>query len=258
MSRTKVKIMKSIFHLTFIRLFFVLLLPLGSHISMTAQEELSETRSLDAFHQLTATNGINVMLRKSSEERVDVRISNGLLSDVMTEVSNGTLKVKMRPQINKELSVLVVVYYKTLEEISITKGASLETKTVLLTERLKMSAKTGGSIKAEIECTDLNLTTSGGARVSLYGWAKRFEASANTRSKVLAKKFNADKALIRAATGAEIWVKPKDYLEAVANTGGTIFYVRTPEKKTIKESSGGEVRNKTVKIGNDLIRNIGE
>lgn len=230
----------------------------SASISLTAQEELSETRSLDTFETITATNGINILLRKGSDEKAEVRIANGLLSDVITEVSNGTLKVKMRPQINKELSVLVVVYYKTLNEITMTKGASLETKTVLLTNRLKMSAKTGGSIKAEIECNDVQINASGGADVALYGWAKRFEASSNTKAKILAKTLNADRALVKAATGAEIWVKPKEYLEAVANTGGTIFYVSTPKKKTIKESSGGEVRNKTVKIGNDLIRNVDE
>lgn len=235
----------------------LLFLIIATSLSFSAHaEELTETRSLDSFSKLTATNGINILLRKSSEEKVDVRIENGLLSDVITEISKNTLKVKMRPQINKELSVLVVVYYKSLDEITITKGASLETKTIILNEKITMSAKTGGSIKAEIECNEVNLSATGGADVSLYGWAKRFEANANTKAKVNCKTLNADKALVKVATGAEIWVKPKDYLEAIAGTGGIIFYTRTPEKKTEKISSGGEIRNKTAKYGNDLIRDV--
>lgn len=238
---------------------FVLLLTISISLAANAQsDELSESRNLDSFTKLTATNGINILLRKASEEKVDVRIENGLLSDVITEVSKGSLKVKMRPQINKELSVLVTVYYKTLDEISITKGASLETKTVMLTDKMTMSAKTGGSIKAEVECQEINLTASGGAKITLYGWTKRFDANANTKAKVLCKTLNADKAIVKVATGAEIWVSPKDYLEAIAGTGGTIFYTSTPKKKTEKLSSGGEVRNKTVKYGNDLIRNTEE
>lgn len=240
------------------RFLFLILLILGISFSTQAQEELSEIRSLNTFSKLTATNGINILIRKGSEEKAEIRISNGLLSDVMTEVSNGTLKVKMRPQINKELSVIVVVYYKSLEEINITKGASLETKTLILTDKLKISAKTGASIKAEIECNEIKVNASGGARINLYGWAKRFEANANTKADIQAKTLNADRAILKVATGAEIWVKPKMYLEAVANTGGTIFYTSTPEKITKRISSGGEVRNKTVKIGNDLIRNIEE
>lgn len=238
------------------RFLFFLVLTFGVSISINAKEELSETRSLDSFSKLTATNGINILLRKGSEEKAEVRISNGLISDVITEVSGGSLKVKMRPQINKELSVLVVVYYKTLNDINITKGASLETKTVILTNKLKMSAKTGGTIKAEIECSDLNISATGGADIKLYGWAKRFEANANTKGEILAKNLNADRAIIKVATGAEAWVKPKEYLEAIANTGGTIFYVSKPAKKTEKVSSGGEVRNKIEKVGNDLIRDV--
>ena len=234
---------------------FILLLSLGINPNIQAQEELIETRSLDTFSKISATNGINTQLRKSSEEKVEIRISNGLLSDVITEVSNGTLKVKMRPQINKELSVMVVIYYKTLEAINITKGASLTTKTVILTDKISINAKTGGDIKAEIECNDVHVSATGGGQITLYGWAKRFEASANTKAKIQAKTLNTDKAIIRAATGGEVWVKPKEYLEAIANTGGTIFYTSAPKKLNERISSGGEVRNKTVKIGDDLIRN---
>lgn len=230
----------------------------GAFFSIQAQEELSETRSLDSFDKITATNGINILLRKSSEEKVDVRISNGLLSDVITEVSNGTLKVKMRPQINKELSVLLVVYYKTIKELEITKGASLETKTVILTDKLKIQAKTGGSIKAEIECKEVNLTASGGANATLFGWTKRLEAKANTKAKIQTKNLSADRAIIKVATGADAWVNATEYLEAIANTGGTIFYTTQPTKINEKVSSGGEIRNKVVKVGNDLIRNTNE
>lgn len=249
------KLQKSIFSSRFLLL---VLIAFGITFSTQAQEELSETRSLDNFNKLIATNGINVLIRKGNEEKAEVRISNGLLSDVVTEVSNGTLKVKMRPQINKELSVLVIVHYKSLKEMTISKGASLETKTIILSDKLEISAKTGGSIKAEVECSNINITATGGAQISLYGWAERFEGKANTKAKIQAKTLNADRAIIKVSSGAEIWVKPKDYLEAIANTGGTIFYTSTPNKMNKKVSAGGEVRNKTVKIGNDLIRNIEE
>ncbi len=214
--------------------------------------ELTETRQLNAFDKIIATNGINVLLRKSHEEKVDVRIENALLSDVITEVNGSTLKLKMRPQINKELSVLVVVYYKSLKELSVSKGASVETKTVILQEKLKISASTGGSIKAEVECTDLKADAGGGSAISLYGWAKRFETSANTKANVYTKTLNADKVIAKAATGAEVWVKPKVYLEAIANTGGTIYYISVPEKLNERVASGGEVRNKSKKYNGEL------
>jgi len=237
-------------------LLIVLLFSFGISLSSFAQEELSETRSLDSFSKLNATNGINVLLRKSSENKVDVRISNGLLSDVITEVKSNTLRVRMRPQINKELSVLVVVFYKSLDEIVVTKGASLETKTVILTDKLEIDAKTGGSVKAEIEASDVKLTASGGGDINLYGWAKRFEVNANTKGSVQAKTLKADRAFVRASTGGEVWVHPKEYLEAVANSGATIFYTNKADKINERVSSGGEVRNKVSKIGNNLIRDV--
>lgn len=228
--------------------------------ALQAQEdELSETRSLDSFTELTATNGVNILLRKGSEEKAEIRISDGLLSDIITEVSGGELKIKMRPQINKELSVIVIVYYKSLKEITATKGATVETKTVMLTDRLKLNAKTGGIIKAEIECSDVEAKAFGSATVVLYGWAKRLEIIANTKSNVTAENVKADTALVRVATGAIAWVAPIEYLEAVANTGGVINYTNTPKKKNEKISSGGSIKDKTIKtVGNDLIRDIEE
>jgi len=212
---------------------------------LASSQELTETRQFDSFDKIVATNGINIILRKASEEKAEVKIENALLSDVITEVKNGTLKLRMRPQINKELSVLVVVYYKNIKEITVSKGASLETQTVILQNNLTLHAATGGTIKAEIECTDVKTSASGGSAISLYGWAKRLEATANTKSNLYAQNLKADKALIRAATGAEMWVKPKDYFEAVANTGGIIYYTANPKQMNQRVSSGGEIINKT-------------
>lgn len=232
---------------------FILIITTG--VSLSAQsDELTETRLLNSFSKLTATNGINILLRKSSEEKAEIRISNGLLSDVITDVSNGQLRVKMRPQINKDISVLVVVFYKSLNEITVTKGASLETKTVILTDNFEFNVNMGSSIKAEIECKDVKVRAGSGATISLYGWSKRFEVKAQTKAQIFTETLNCDNAFIKVATGAEAWVKPKLYMEAIANSGGTIFYTSMPEKMAKKTATGGEVRNKVKKTGDDLIR----
>lgn len=234
----------------------ILLVSIITTLSAFAQvEELTETRLLNPFNELTATSGVNIRLIKSSKNRAEVRISNALLSDVITEVNDEKLTIKMRPQINKEISVLVTVYYKDLDEISVTKGASLETKTVILTDIFKVYAGTGGCIKAEVECKDLKVTAAGGANISLHGWAERYEAKATTKAEILTKTLKADNAFVKAATGAEIWVNPKLYMEAIANGGGTIYYTSMPEKKAEKTSSGGEIRNKVAKPGGELIEN---
>lgn len=225
-------------------------------ILQAQSEQLVETRTLDSFDKIIATNGINVLLRQGSEEKVEVRITNALLSDVSSVVSKGTLKLKMRPQINKDISVIVIVHYKSLEKISASKGATIETKTLILTDRMDISASTGASIKAEIECAQITASAGGGSTLSLYGWAERFEISANSKAEVNCKTLKADNILARSATGAEVWVNPKDYLEAVVNTGGIIYYTNEPTKKNEKISSGGEVIKKIEKIGDDLIRNI--
>ena len=235
--------------------FLIVLTSLLAVMSINA-EKLTGTRSLDHFSKITATNGANLLLRKSTEEKVEVIIENGLLSDVSTVVSKGNLKVKVKAQINKELSVLVIVYYIDLRSISASNGAAIETKDVLLTEMLDISTSTGGEIKAEIECTDIKASATGGGEVTLYGWCERLEAKSNTKAMLDAKKLKADRVLAKAATGGEIWVYPKDYLEAVVNTAGKIYYTNTPTKINEKISSGGEIIKEIVTIGHDLVKDI--
>lgn len=215
---------------------------------------------LDNFDNIVATNGINVLLRKSSENKAEIKVNNALLSDVTTEVSNGTLKLKMRPQINKEISILVTVSYKNINSLTATKGASIQTRTVMLTDKLEFNTNTGGEIKAEVECQNLNVEASGSSSISLYGWSERYEAKAGTKGKIDSKKLNAERVIAKASTGGEVWVFPKAYLEAIATMGGTVYYINKPEDMNERVSSGGEVVNKVQSqaIGNDLIRNADE
>lgn len=207
-------------------------------------EKIEDERLLDSFDKITATNGINVVLRKTAhEEKAVIKIENGLLSDVVTEVSKGKLKVKMKAQINKELSILVTVYYKELREITATKGASIRTKELVMSTIMDVTAATGGKVKAELQCTTINTSATSGGQVTLYGWTEQLDAYTNTQGTIEAKKLNCDNAEAKSATGGEIWINVKEHLEATVNTNGHVYYSNNPTKVTSKISSGGEVIN---------------
>lgn len=232
------------------------MLPLLLFSILIQAEELSETRSLEPFNEIIATNGVNVTLRKGSSNKADIQISNALLSDLITEVKNNKLKLKLRPQINKELSVLVTITYQQLKVITATKGASIQTRTVMLTDALTFNSNTGGNIKAEVECKSIIANANGGGKISLYGWTDRLDTKAGTKSQIDTKKLESEKAIAKATGGAEVWVKPKNYLEAICNTGGTVYYTNKPTKLNQRISSGGELISKVneQRIGYDLIK----
>ena len=226
-------------------------------VSYFAQaEELSETRLLEPFNEIVATNGVNITLRKGSSNKADIKVSNALLSDLITEVNDNKLKIKLRPQINKDLTVMVTITYQQLKTISATKGASIQTRTVILTDNLSLTSNTGGSIKAEVECKNISVSANGGGKVTLYGWTERLDSKASTKANINTQKLNAERVLAKSTGGSEIWVNPKEYLEAICNTGGTIYYTSHPQKINQRVSSGGELTSKVKEqqIGYDLIR----
>jgi hypothetical protein len=218
--------------------------------------ELKETRSLDPFYKIVATNGVNVLLREGNEEKAEIRVSNGLLSDVITTVSKGALKVKMKPRINKDLSVVVIITFQSLELIDAKSGSNIETKDVILQDKISIKATSGGRIKAELEGNEITVSAGQGADITLYGWAKRLDVSANTKGKIKAQEMKSEKVFAKANTGGEITVAPNEYLEAVATTAGVIKYTRKPKKQTVKASSGGEVKEAIKRHGDDLIKDI--
>ncbi len=207
----------------------------------TFAEELIETRQLEPFNKIVASNGINVSLRNSNEEKVDVKIENGLLSEVITEVQDGTLKIKLKAQVNSELSVLLVVYYKDLVDITTNKGACISTKDILITDKLNITTNTGGELRAEIQCKDVKASGFGVSTTSLYGWADRLEVKATAGADIFAKTLKSKNVFAKASSGSEVWVKPKNYLEANASMGATIYYTQKPEKINEKVTTGGEI-----------------
>lgn len=219
-------------------------------------EELSETRLLEPFNEIIATNGVNITLRKGSENKADIRISNAMLSDLVTEVKNNKLKIKLRPQINKELTVMVTITYQQLKAITASKGASIQTRTVMLTDNLSFTSNTGGNIKAEVECKNIEISAIGGGKAALYGWTERLDCKASTKASIDTKKLVSEKALAKATGGGEIWLNPQKYLEAICSTGGTIYYINKAEKINERLSSGGELISKVSeqRIGYDLIK----
>lgn len=236
--------------------FSTLLMTLCLLMPNLSAEELTETRDLDSFDKIIATNGVNIMLRKGSENKAEIHINNALLSDLITEIKDNTLKIKLRPQINKELSVIVIITYQQIKELSATKGASIQTKTVMLTDKLSFSTNTGGNIKAEVECKEIKTNAGSGSKITLYGWTQRLEARGNTKAHIDTKKLQSEHVIAKATGGAEIWTSPKEYLEAICATGGTIYYINKPQKMNKRLSSGGKLVDKTKEnaIGYDLIK----
>ncbi len=229
-----------------IRLFLLFSLATGLLFPANAQSNvLSEMRLLSSFDKLVAANGINVTLRKSDSEKVKISVSNGLLSDVVSDISRGILTLKMRPKINKELSVMVVVYYKTLHSISAIRGASITSSTIITNDKMSLKATMGGEVKADTECTEILANAGSGGAIFLNGHVNRLEINANTKGKVRAGNLKAETAIVKATTGAEVEVNPEKYLEAIAISAGVIYYTDQPEKKTEKTSSGGEVRSRS-------------
>lgn len=237
------------------RLFFVAMLVLMS-VGVFAQGIMQETRKLDPFNEVIAAHGINVKLIYNDFEEALVKVKGVGIEDVITEVEDLTLKVRLKVGLKKDVTVMVEVSYKQINNIEANTGAYVETERPLWGEKVKLYAITGGIIKAESEVEEVTAVASGVSVVEVYGKAKLFNVTSNLGADIKAFGLMADKVSAHSKSGSKIMVSAVNEIDAKASSGSTIEVKGDPDIKNFKTSLGGEIKEVDVKpnYGIDLIR----
>lgn len=234
----------------------VLLLSSMSGWAQVNSEVLIQTRELEPFDKVVASNGINVKLYDNQLEEAEITVKGVPLENIITEVIGTTLKVKMKVSVkNKDVSVVVKVSYKNLMEVEAVTGAVIETGRPLTAKELMFKATTGGVIKAEIEAEKVKASASAGSDVQLFGKAGELDASSVLGGSIKAFKLKSKVVKAKASGGSVVEVYAMEEADLSAKFGATLRMKGTPSEIKKSSSTGGEIEIvNTSEYGKDLIR----
>ncbi|MBK5278153.1 MAG: DUF2807 domain-containing protein [Bacteroidia bacterium] len=205
-----------------------------------AQE--SETRAIDSFRGIKASEAIDVYLKKGTKENVRVEVSGTSLNNVITEISGTYLKIHMREGNYKNRNVKVYVTYVTLEKIAASSASNVFSEDRIKAGTFKIDVSSAASVEVKLDVEDLTVDVSSAGDAVLEGKANSLSVEANSAGEIDAYALEGGVVRASANSGGSVKVNVTKELDAHANSGGSIRYRGTPSKTNTGANSGGSVK----------------
>lgn len=196
------------------------------------------TQTLGDFDELSVFDKIPVTLVKSDKNSVE--ISGAKSEDVQIIQKNKSVKIRMKLksflQGNSDLNV--TVYYKNLNNLSVSEGSTIGSNSSLTANRLVLDAKEGAEIHLNIDANLLDVKTNSGGKIILNGNAQNATIVCNTGGSFLGKELDADNVEVTVNAGGEAHVYATNFVDAKTRAGGNIHIYGNPEVKEQKIVGG--------------------
>lgn len=179
----------------------------------------TESRSVNAFHAVSASQGVIVFLKSGSAASVAVTADDNLLPHVTTELRNGTLVVGVEGSIRTHNDLKVNITAPSLDEIGASSGATIDGEN--LTGSLTVRANSGATVRGGGSVDALDLSADAGATADLRNAEARaatVHVSAGSTAYVNAKESVGGSCLV----GSTLHVKGAASVDVSKDTSSTI------------------------------------
>lgn len=202
---------------------------------------VEETREVPEFSKIKASAGINVYITQGDEEKVVVKADENILDAIKTEVDRDVLVITHIKSIRNATSDKVYVTVKNLDKISANAGANVYSESPLKLDDVELSTSAGSNLKVKIEAGNLKISSMAGANMYVEGTAETVEMSAAAGSNIKAENLEVRNCTAKASSGANVYIKVLEEIDAKASSGGNVFYFGSPNQLNVSSSSGGNV-----------------
>ena len=205
---------------------------------------INETRNVGSFDKVAVSGSFDVFLVEGNEGNIDIKIEDNLLAYLVTEVDNGKLKIKWKKgtSINTRKGVVLTVYYKGIEAVSLSGSGDIIGKDLLKSNNFKVTVAGSGDIKLNVKTNEIDAAISGSGDIDLEGSSESFTAAIAGSGDIDAVNLKTDKAALRISGSGGITITVINELNAKISGSGDIKYKGNPKIEDIKVSGSGDVR----------------
>jgi hypothetical protein len=201
------------------------------------------------FQILRVYGPFHVTLVQANKEKIEIDYRGIDKDDIVINTDDGELDMKLR---NKHYwnewndsgsrggrYAKVTVYFKSLKEISVKAGATVESDFSINSPSLTLISTMGAEMHLDVKVKELELESSMGSDVELSGTTETLEISSKMRSKVDAIRLKSETATVKAYMGSDVTVYASKELDASAGFGATINFGGDPSVRNTSHSFGG-------------------
>jgi len=195
----------------------------------------------EGFTKIAASNSIEVYVAQGDKASIIVEADSNLQEHIKTKVSGGVLTIECDVEIGNADAKKVTVTLPKVEGIESSAACVVKSTTVLKGDNIKLSSSSGSSLEASVQGSNITAEASSGSSLKLSGRTTKLVSSSSSGSNINAKDLIATNVDADASSGSTTVVNPIENLKANASSGSRVNYVKTPEKLSKDESSGGSV-----------------
>ena len=203
-------------------------------------QEASLKQDLKRFTSLEISSGLQVVLQKHETPHIEIY---GDFSNVEITQEHDILKLSKESKIfSNSTPNKIVVYYTSLERLTISSGCAVSSRDIIDTEDLDIRLSSGSSANLEIKTKHTKTAISSGSALKLKGTTKSLDIDVNSGSSYSSFDLLADEVRADASTGSSVEVLATKIITAKASLGGSIIYRGNPVTR-LKQSMGGQIEH---------------
>ena len=213
-------------------------------LCMAVMAQHKEVRNLSSFSKLEVSRAVKVYIEKGSTEKARIEVSGLDLEDIKTEVNGSTLNIGIHKHKKHLRNVDVTVYltYKSLSAIEANSAASVYTKELFKSDKLKLDVNSAATIALEISVGSLYVDVSSAGDIQLEGEADSQEISVSSAGSYKAYDLDCKESDIHVSSAGSAKIVALNKLKAKASSAGSIKYKGNPKNTNVHASSGGSIK----------------
>lgn len=195
------------------------------------------------FDELYIKGNLEITLTPGTESAVI--IEPGEHHRVKIEQEGDELTVRHRDLFRyksyREFPIKIEIVYEELDFISVAAGARVSADESISGLRVDLKLRSGARAELDLQAAKSDVDVAEGAEIMLTGKVGQFTGVAATGGQMEAQELISERCKIRANTGGTARVVAKEYLDAAAHTGGSIFYGGSPAEVVTSDNLGGTI-----------------
>jgi hypothetical protein len=250
---------------------------MGNYNSITGSGEVNqEEHNLENFVEVSFSNGWDVELVRSNQNRLEAKANENLLEELEIVNDNGYLKIgtKSGDNIGKADAKQLTLYFNSdLKLVKASSGVNLFSEEQLTFGDVEISSSSGSNVDLDVKTqglvcksssgstlflklssTEVDASSSSGSRLELNGKSSSVTANSSSGSSLTLKGYS-DSLEADSSSGSKIDAKDHKAINVIADaSSGSSVSVFPMETLDAGASSGGSVKyynNPSVKITKD-------
>ncbi|MBK9255677.1 MAG: DUF2807 domain-containing protein [Saprospiraceae bacterium] len=206
----------------------------------------AQEKSLTAFTKINASGNVDVELIQDDNYKATFTMTEGEEEDLVLDVKDGVLSIKIKSKKGKwnrsEAKAEVQVYYKKLESIQSSAGASVSSASTVDAAELIVDVSSGANCHIPVNANLVKAEVSSGGRLNLRGKTVNAIMDSSSGSNLDAQNMIAENVTADASSGGNIKLNATKSLTADASSGGSIRYKGKPDKLVSNAEVSGSVK----------------